>query len=112
VAGVNRNELVRSLPCIACQLEGCEQLMPTEAHHLNLGGLAGQKRRGDEFTIPLCTWHHRSVPPEGMKAGDAAYYMGPSLAQNSKLFRLTYRTDDELLELTNQRLGLSKQRTA
>jgi hypothetical protein len=47
-----------------------------------------------------------------MKAGDAAYYMGPSLTQNSKLFRRTYGTDDELLELTNQRLGLSKQRTA
>jgi hypothetical protein len=101
---MNRNLRVKELRCIACEIEDCEQLMPTEAHHQNLGGKAGQKRLGDEYTIPLCTWHHRGVAPEGVKPGDATYYMGPSLAHNSKLFRLTYGSDEHLLALTNIKL--------
>lgn len=101
---MNRNLRIKELPCIACEIEGCAQLMPTEAHHLNLDGKAGQKRRGDDYTIPLCTWHHRGVAPEGIKPGDAAFYMGPSLQQNSKLFRYTYGSDDHLLALTNGKL--------
>ena len=100
----SRNLLIKALPCIACELEECAQLQPTEAHHLNLGGKAGQKRRGDDYSIPLCAWHHRSVPPEGMRSGDAVFYMGPSLAGSSKRFRELYGTDDELLERTNARL--------
>ena len=103
-----RFEALKGMKCIACQFEGCEQLTVTEIHHLNEFGHAGMKRRGDEFTVPLCSWHHRSVCPEGVKPGDALFYMGPSLAQNSKRFRETYGTDDELLEHTNKALGLKE----
>ncbi len=99
-----RSPLIRNMECIACQIEGCRQPMPTEEHHLNLGGKAGQKRRGEEFSIPLCAWHHRGEPPKNMDAGEAAYYFGPSLARSSKLFRFTYGSDDHLLALTNLKL--------
>lgn len=92
------------MPCIACRLGNHEQIMPTEAHHLNLGGNAGQKRRGDDYSIPLCSWHHRSdTPPDVTKAAMTAKY-GPSLATNSKAFRRHYGFDDDLLVETNMRL--------
>jgi hypothetical protein len=100
-----RSPHVRSLPCLACQIEGLAiQCGRTEEHHLNLGGLAGQKRRGNEYSIPLGAWHHRGVPPEGMTADMASRTYGPSLARSSKLFRFTYGSDDQLLALTNLKL--------
>lgn len=99
-----RSRLVKMLPCIACEIEGVQQPSPTEAHHLNLGGKAGQKRLGDDCQIPLCAWHHRGDPPRNVTAGEAAYYLGPSLARDSKLFRFTYGSDAQLLETTNYNL--------
>ena len=101
---MRRNDLIKAMPCVACEIEGCQQLQPTEVHHLNLGGKAGQKRRGDDYTIPLCTYHHRGEPMAGETKGDAMFYRGPSLALSSKRFRELYGTDDELLERTNARL--------
>jgi hypothetical protein len=99
-----RSPLVKSLQCIACQKEGCEQLQSTEEHHLNVGGKAGQKRRGNEYSIPLCGHHHRGEPPEGMTATDAYVILGPSLARNSVQFRCEYGSDDALLAETNEQL--------
>ena len=102
---MNRNLRVKQLPCIACQLYGVHnQPYQTEAHHLNLGGKAGQKRRGDDYSIPLCSWHHvGKIKPSIDSRAMAALY-GPSLAKQSKLFRQTFGTDDQLLEMTNIRL--------
>src|SRR5688572_10509069 len=100
-----RTMAIKSLPCIACRLYGVHfQPYPTEEHHLNLGGKAGQKRRGDDYSIPLCSWHHRAVmkPSIDSKAMSALY--GPSLAKQSRLFRQTFGTDDQLLALTNEKL--------
>ncbi len=96
--------LVKQLPCIACEIEGVEQPSPTEAHHQNLGGLAGQKRLGDDHQVPLCAWHHRGEPPRNTNKSEATYYFGPSLALDSKQFRFCYGQDYQLLELTNERL--------
>ena len=41
-----RSERIRAMECIACEIEGCKQFTRTKEHHLNLGGMAGQKRRG------------------------------------------------------------------
>jgi len=100
-----RSALIRSMPCIACQLEGCEQMSRTTEHHLNLGGKAGQKRRGDDYSIPLCVYHHQGYPPGGMTRDEAAFHYGPSLAHSSKMFRFTYGSDDHLLALTNHKLA-------
>jgi hypothetical protein len=92
------------MECIACQIEGCRQPMKTTEHHLNLDGKAGQKRRGDEYSIPLCEWHHHGYPAKGEKADTMAHQFGPSLALSSKMFRFTYGSDDQLLALTNLKL--------
>jgi hypothetical protein len=96
--------LVKQLPCLACEQEGVAQPYPTEAHHQNLGGKAGQKRLGDAAQIPLCAWHHRGTPPAGMTRDDATYHYGPSLALSSKMYRFTYGSDEQQLLATQARL--------
>lgn len=96
-----RAESLHMVGCICCRLNHDLGLLPSglhvELHHLNGGGHHGQKRRGDDFTIPLCVWHHRG---QGVtKAMTAAH--GPSWAKGSKPFRAMYGTDDELLALVN-----------
>lgn len=88
------------MPCLTCP--GCGQ---TEIHHLNGGGKAGQKRRGDEFTIPLGTWAHRGIPLAGWTAKQMEAAYGPSLARTSKKFRECYGSDEVLLIRANVALG-------
>lgn len=92
---------LKAMPCLTCP--GCGI---TEIHHLNGGGKAGQKRRGDEYTVPLGTWAHRGVPLAGWTAKQMEVTYGPSLARNSKAFRARYGTDDLLLRATNELLEI------
>jgi hypothetical protein len=78
--------------CIACSQLG--RYSQPEVHHL----IRGNKRRGDEFTVPLCPAHHRGV-------GHVSILHGPSLAHGSKPFRERFGSDEYLLEQTNLRLG-------
>ena len=86
---------------MACRQNGLHRCdgEGSDAHHLLNGG----RRRGHEFTIALCPWHHRGVPPEGT-AGciGAALVFGPSLALSSREFHIFYGSDDELLETQNR----------
>lgn len=100
-----RSPLVRMLPCIACSIEGVPQPFRTESHHLNAGGHAGQKRRGDEYQIPLEAWHHRGQLLPGMTRDQMTHRFGPSLVHDSKQFRFAYGSDDQLLALTNTKLA-------
>lgn len=77
----------------------------TEEHHLNLGGMAGQQRRGDDFSVPLCEYHHRAAPITGWSYSEMRKLFGPSLAKESKAFRETYGSDDDLLLDTNMKLA-------
>lgn len=98
----HRYTRLREMLCIACTLEGMPQPMFPEIHHLNGGGHAGQKRRGDEFTIPLCPWHHQGRPPDPMTTIAGAYIeYGPSLKHHSRQFREKYGSDDYLLTCVN-----------
>ncbi len=97
--------LVKRLACIACEIEDVPQPNPTEAHHLNLDGHAGQKRLGDEYQIPLCGWHHRSVRPVGMNYEVMTHMYGPSLALDSKQFHFAYGKDMDLLAATKHKLA-------
>lgn len=99
-----RSLLIRAMPCIACAIRRVQQPSPTEAHHCNVGGRAGQKRVGDHAQLPLCRYHHRGDPPYGMTATEATEIFGPSLARSSKAFRVEFGTDDELLRRVNERL--------
>jgi hypothetical protein len=99
-----RFEKLKRLGCIACHKEDRHAVI-CEIHHLNLGGRAGQKRRGHSFTIPLCAWHHRGAAMPGYYYEALPIALGPSLAKQSKLFHLQYGTDDELLAEVNKLIG-------
>lgn len=95
---------IKALGCVACHVnralglyDACPGWPYADAHHL----LSGGRRRGHEFTIALCPWHHRTMPPvQGMGTEDAIAVYGPTL-ERQKAFRDYYGTDDELLALQN-----------
>lgn len=95
----HRFRRLKEMGCLCCWMRGYMNVHP-EIHHLNLGGHAGQKRRGDEFTIPLCRWHHQGHVEIGRTSTDTARYLGPSL-KASRQFREAFGTDDTLLAKTN-----------
>lgn len=96
---------VKRLRCLACEIEGVNQPSPTESHHQNAGGHAGQKRVGDHAQVPLCSWHHRGVRPVGMACEVMTHLYGPSLALNSRQFRFSYGSDAEQLAATQFKLA-------
>jgi hypothetical protein len=96
----HRFRRLKEMGCIACWKDGRLDVYP-EIHHLNLGGRAGQKRRGDEFTIPLCRWHHQGHDLPGLTIAERVELWGPSLKLHSRAFRDRYGSDDELLAKVN-----------
>ena len=98
-----RLDAIHAMPCMCCVREGVRQPSPTEAHHLVDKGtrkLSG----GHMATIPLCGWHHRGIPLEGVKPNDMLFDYGPSFDLNKRSFVVTYGTDRELLALVDARL--------
>jgi hypothetical protein len=91
---------IYQIGCIACMSRGL-YLEPCQVHHLNTDGKAGQKRRGDDETIGLCPWHHVGDPGK-MTERTARLIKGPSYAKQSRKFRETFGSDDELLETQNR----------
>lgn len=88
--------------CIACHIGGNQRFPQyVEIHHL----LSGNKRRGHLFTVGLCVWHHRGIPPFGWGDKEALEELGPSLAKGSKPFRAMFGSDDELLKIQNELLS-------
>lgn len=102
---------LREIGCLCCLANLAKFLaatgMATEIHHLNSGGHAGQKRRGDEFSVGLCSWHHRGVllPARGMTRLTMIQRFGPSLAGGSKPFRRIYGDDEHLLRRANEAIA-------
>lgn len=94
--------------CVACRMLGWFQ--PCQIHHLNLHGRAGQKRRGDQFTIGLCPWHHIGQTGGERKRKDMERIFGPSLALSSIKFRAKFGTDDQLLEYQNELIAEYRKR--
>lgn len=105
-----RFEALRFVGCYCCEanlalgFDACG--LPVEVHHLNAGGLHGGKRRGDEFTIPLCSWHHRGVLQSGYCSKEMRQSCGPSWAGGSKPFRSVYGSDESILAQVNERLRI------
>jgi hypothetical protein len=97
-----RWEAMREKGCVCCRQLRIANDLPIEIHHLNIGGLAGQKRRGHDETVALCAWHHRGVISHGETASSMQWKFDCSLARGSKEFRRTFGTDDLLLQYQNK----------
>ncbi len=103
-ADLARFDKLYGMGCIACWLLD-ESFSYPQIHHLNLGGKAGQKRRGHAFTIPLCEWHHVGRIRDGWTSIEMTEKYGPSLAKQSRGFRTYFGTDDQILALVNDMLA-------
>lgn len=103
VAQVARFEAIHRGGCIASRKRG--QVVPCEIHHLTVGGLHGQKRRGHDFTIGLSPWHHRGEPMFGLSHAECEARFGPSYARQPRRFREVFGRDDELLAYQNEILS-------
>lgn len=57
-------------------------------------------------TIGLCVWHHQARPIDGMTHAYCRLKFGPSLHEGSKPFHRAFGSDDELLAMQNQIIGL------
>lgn len=91
-----RFRALQELGCIVCgEFNGYYR--EPDIHHLTEG-----YRLGHQFTIPLCEWHHRSVPPNSLTGAEAAKQYGPSLAGDKAAFVKAYGTERELLARTDQ----------
>lgn len=75
-----------------------------DVHHL----VSGNKRMGNQFTIPLTPYYHRGVIPTGMTEKEAYDLFGPSLAKNKREFVSKFGSELELLDKTNELLGRMK----
>lgn len=100
-----RFEQIKRIGCICCWIKGVEHV-PAEIHHLTIGGKHGQKRRGHDYTIGLCQWHHRGVLPYA--GAQLAAGLGPSYALEPRRFREAFGSDDQLLEFQNQAIEIAE----
>ena len=89
-----RFDAFRRIGCVACRKLRITR--DADVHHL----LSGGKRRGHQYTIPLCPWHHRSQA--FVSRAEAERVMGPSLALSPRKFRERFGSDEELLQYTNR----------
>lgn len=81
-----RFEKIVEIGCVACRQDG-HNGVPGEVHHI----LDGMKRAGHGFSVCLCPFHHRGIPPG----------TGPSLADGSRLFYARYGSPGEILAYQN-----------
>ena len=87
--------LKEHVPCIACLITALGMRLPT-IHHLT----SGFRRRGHQYTVPLCVWHHQG-DSEGYGRQKIMGMLGPSFAHGRRHFEETYGNDDTLLAVTN-----------
>ena len=99
-ADQKRFAALHRLGCICC-LMLLDTHSDPDIHHL----LSGGKRKGNEYTIPLCPWHHRSVAVGNMTNRAMTRAFGPSLADGSRTFDERWGTQHQLLERVNGMLS-------
>lgn len=95
---------IKEIGCIACRMYGFGYVA-CEVHHLTVGGKHGAPRRGHEYTVGLCTYHHRG------EADGYGHARGPSYAKAPKAFRATFGPDEDLLAKQNELIALHMART-
>jgi hypothetical protein len=106
-AQLHRFDLIKQIGCLACWIK-LKTRVPSEVHHLTVGGRHGQKRRGHDFTIGLCQWHHRGVVPYIGAEEALELSLGPSYAKHPTRFRHVFGTDEELLEFQADAIAIAE----
>ena len=101
-----RDFAIREVGCVAChEFHGKRQ--DCEKHHLNAFDMPGAKRRGEEYTVGLCQWHHVGRCACSGVMTDCSFcsiVRGPSWRHHKRDFLTAFGTGDELLEKQNARL--------
>lgn len=99
------------LQCIPCLVRARAGLMPMsnvatccEYDHSKSGNI----RRGHGQGFASCSWHHRRIVGEGWTFAQMTEHFGPSLLDGSRLFHETYGSDDELIAIQNEILGIGE----
>ena len=65
--------------------------VPCAIHHLTVGGKHGQERRGHEFVLGLCDWHHQGyLPQDCSSVKEAEGWYGYSYARTPAKFRQSF----------------------
>ncbi len=99
----DRLDALSRMGCIVCR-KAHGSFVQNDIQHLTTGG----RRMGERFTIPLCPWHHRAVPAPGFPPAEMERIYGPSFAKSRERFELAYGHDVQLLEETDQWLGVAE----
>lgn len=90
-----RYDQLQRLGCVPCRtLHIFSQI---DVHHIVEG-----YRLGNKFTLPLCPWHHRGMPPDDWSNSDAAAHYGPSMKHSKGAFVERFGTERQLLEQTDE----------
>ena len=96
---MTRYEKLQAFGCVCCRILGHKNTQ-VDIHHL----VEGKKRLGDDYTIPLCAFHHRGIiplPPENAPKGWLSQW-GPSRHYHGRrAFEKHWGTERELLEYVN-----------
>lgn len=92
-----RFDALKEMGCICCIKRGLGPTPPEIHHDTDCG-----RRRGHDYTLPLCPWHHRGKHDAGAAAAEAV--AGPSLARNKRAFIEEFGTEESLRKEVNERL--------
>jgi Recombination enhancement, RecA-dependent nuclease len=104
IADKARRTKIHAGNCMACAQRGIDLTASgyVQWHHLD-----GKTKPGcHQKTIGLCQWHHLGHPMGSDTYSDSRRHYGPSLAKGSKPFHVEFGSDDELLKIQNEILGL------
>ena len=97
-----RRTLIHEGPCMACMQRGINM---TGSGYVQWHHTAGKNRH--DLTCGLCMWHHMARPMFGLSHAQLRAQYGPSLAEGSKPFHAEFGSNEHLLQLQNNYLGVT-----
>ena len=100
-----RDFAIRDIGCICCLQRGIHS--ECEKHHLLSTGRHGNgKRRGERYTVGLCSYHHQGAKAVGtVAAGQMRDRYGPSYGDEARAFREAFGDDAMLLEIQDRAIA-------
>ena len=95
-ADLSRMAAIKASGCILCLLV-TGKTRPPDVHHLT----SGSRRRGQQYTIGCCPFHHRGLVPDNHTKQSMSGLVGPSYAWGRRGFHEFFGSDDLLLKIQN-----------